>query len=303
MLQAILHDILDQSPLFFPYFQEQYRKMHKSGSFDNSRSITWQQEVLEAILEKLKGHRLSHTISILVDGLDESAEPLACAQLLGGLCPTDATSDGRLRIKLLVTMRPNKPAEYHLKEASFNEGMIYSLTLQERNRKDIEEYARAFLNVSVARTIGWRSSDVDDCIETVATKSQGIFLWAKLTKGLIKEYCEANLASSQEDFKAFLDGIPKEIEDLYSRLFADLIKRLKSREDGKIENLSRMLQIAAQAKRDLLLEEFGDAWALPPLEDERELPQKLHRPANLRSIIPQITANFLEVHDSSGSGA
>ena len=63
-----------------------------------------------------------------------------------------------------------------------------------------------------------------------------------------------------------------------------------------------MFHIAMHTKRPLLLEEFCDVYILPRYRDPAVVNMEELRPTNIANVVPDHTANFLEVNKEPGTG-
>lgn len=304
MLQAILYEILYQAPELFPYFQAAFKKLKDAASAEPGCRITWTQNALEEVLANVTSHS-SHqkTIYVLVDGLDESCGSESCADCLVKFLPG---KDSTISIKLLVATQRNEPATKTLKRC-FEElkerlpdqsEVIYSMTLEDKNLADILEYTGSFLNERCIKDIEWKQTDVDDCREILIQKANGIFLWLKLAERHVDDYCQGRQEASIGDFKDFLNDIPDDIGRLYKKLFDRMMEKIKGQKNQakRIQRVRNMLRVAMNAKGPpLLLEEFRDAYLVPPAEEWATFSIFEARPAKVRHNIHEFTANFLEV--------
>ncbi|KAK3349517.1 ankyrin repeat-containing domain protein [Lasiosphaeria hispida] len=312
MLQELLHDILDQNPSFFPYFQSEYRKVRSRQLDQDSgrESEVWREEELKNVLRKIGGPETTAEgirpypkpvkVYLLVDGLDEATDPLACAQALTSSVFHEL--GGQICFKVLLTAREGlRGVDRCLRDAvKKHSGDLYQIKLQEKNKNDILEYTRSFLDDSLVEHLPWGIKDMENCRRMVVEQSCGIFLWAKLAKGLVGTYLNRGMEASLASFKRFLRDIPEDIDQLYSRLLARLIERLEddTHRRESIRNMKLIFQIVLQARRSLSVEEFRDAYILPGLDQGLDDARK----TNIHVIIPQLTGNFLEVHQREGSG-
>lgn len=307
MLQALLYDILSQRRPLFPHFQAEFRKRKQASleGLDCASDDTniWREEDLENILRSLGRHPIPEKIYILIDGLDEAANPKSCAEVLSSLTPQKDRS--RVCFKILVATQRDGQLEGCLKQPFIAcPGSIHQITLQERNSNDIFEYTQSFLNESLVQHLQWTREDISESRRILVEKSRGIFLWVKLAKGLVDDYLNSTREASLDDFRRYLRHIPEDIRKLYSRLLDRLTRWLETHEDGKgrIPKVKRMFRIATQAKRALSLEEFRDVYALPFPGDNSGFNLEQRRATNIAGIIPVYTGNFLEVHEGEESG-
>lgn len=300
MLQGLLHDILRQNRQLYPYFQSQFRDFKKRIKEQQEPCNSgWQEDELDGILRILSGHKMALKVYLLIDGLDDSQELKDCAETLAGLAPRRGIE---ICFKLLVSTQPSTAAE--TLASSFSNQRTYELNLEMQNEQDISEYTKSFLNASVVRNLNWNCQDIESTCQKVIKKSEDRFLRAKLAGGLIMSYSKATGGASLADFNHFLETMPEEIDEIYSRLLERLVDRLqkgKKRADG-VSRIRKVFQIATQARRPLLVEEFQGVYCVtagPGNKQSGNLRQR--KTGNMADVITQYTANFLEIH-STGSG-
>lgn len=299
MLQALLYGILEGAPELFPHFQSTYLSLRSDK--EDGRPIEWTQSALEKVLAGVTSHRLPKTIWILIDGLDETTpeKSAACADCLGKLLPREGSA---ISLKLLVATQPRQPATNRLMEHFDKPGESWEITLQDENQDDIRAYINSFLNAKHLHRLDWREKNLEDCRNALLDSSRKVFLWVKLAERHIKEYISGHRQASISDFKRFLRGIPKDVEDLYEKLFARMVEKVcnqKNKEDreSQIKTVRAMLQVAIQAVNgSLLLDEFRDAYVVPGPEEWPGFRISDSRDANVRLIISGFSANLLELH-------
>ncbi|KAK1835684.1 ankyrin repeat-containing domain protein [Podospora conica] len=309
MLQKIAHDILHSNRSLFPYFQSEFRKLNaKPGDgvagATEPANIVWGLDDLERVLRSISSHPIRERIHILVDGLDESENQMACAETLARTFLPNL--DSQVRFKLFVATRQGVPIERCFKSAlGIGPRRFFQITQQDRNSGDILEYTKSFLNNADAELLEWGAKDIEHCRRILVQQSCGIFLWAKLAKGLVEDYLKGRREASLIDFVEFLKGIPKDIDELYGKLLDRLVGSIEGGIEGadpkRILRVKRMFRIAAQAKRSLSVEEFLDAYVLPSPGEESAFDLAQARKTNVTQIIPSYTGNFLEVHQKEST--
>ncbi|KAJ4178081.1 Neurogenic locus notch protein 2 [Fusarium falciforme] len=299
MLQALLYGILEGAPDFFPHFQSTYLRLKSEE--EDTRPIEWTQSALEKVLDGVTSHPLPNTIWILIDGLDETAlgKSVGCADCLGKFSPQEGSA---ISLKLLVATQPREPATNQLKEYFDKPGEFREITLQEENKDDIRAYIESFLNEDRLRHLDCHKMNLEDCRNTLFDSSRKVFLWVKLAERHVQKYISGHRLATISDFKKFLKRIPKDIEDLYKKLFDRMVQDIGDQQDeddreSQIKTVRAMLQVAIQAvSGSLLLDEFQDAYVVPSPEEWADFCIGDSRAANAKMIISKFTANFLEVH-------
>lgn len=310
MLQKVAHDILHSNRSLFPYFQSEFRKLRAKpvdefGGGTEPVSVVWGLEDLERVLKSISSHPIRERIHILVDGLDEAENQLACAETLARTFLPHL--DSQVCFKLFVATRQGAPIERCFKSAlGLGPRRFFQITQQERNAGDILEYTKSFLDDGHAEHLEWGAKDIEHCRRILVEHSCGIFLWAKLAKGLVEDYLKGRREASLIDFVEFLKGIPKDIGELYGKLLDRLLGSIEGGVEGgdpkRVLKVKRMFRIAAQAKRSLSVEEFLDVYILPSPGEEPNFDLAQARKTNVAQIIPSYTGNFLEVHQKESTG-
>lgn len=316
MIQGVLCDILKHhGRSVFPCFQEEFLERKKESMKDKRRRLAendggygrdfWDEESLEKVAEKLARQPIPETY-VVIDGLDESEDPILCAKSLLKLFPP--SKETGICLKLLVATRPSSGVKSCL-EGPFDHlpGSICEITLQEKNQDDILQYTKSFLNESLTKRLGWDLEAVERARYMVLERSHGTFLWAKMASGLFGRFLESSPIISLGDFQRHLGTIPEKLEKLYKKLLGNLIHGLQSGPNPDGRNPLRATQIfrlAAQAhkRRPLSAEEFCDAFALLSYKDGTRgdnagsLDLEQYRPPKFLDSIPSLTANLLEYY-------
>ena len=140
----------------------------------------------------------------VIDGLDE------CTGFMS-LFPLLAKIDAQFPLLVFITSRPSLTIE----RALLREQILscYESVTRERSLGDIALYVRAH-----ARYLPCQSDESrEQLVLTILEKSDGNFLWTKL---VVKELQEA---MSEQRIRSILESVPQEIDQLYDRIFEQLM--------------------------------------------------------------------------------
>ena len=225
-------------------------------------------EELEFVLKKA-----ARLLCIFLDGLDEYAgEKVELIPFLRKL--------GSGSVKICLASRP-EPLLYE----SFK--TYPGFRMEELNYEAIDKFVWSTLQEATPDLIANPSQELEDIIGEIPQRANGVFLWARFaTFGLA-----TGLASrkTHAELKEGLDDIPKDLEDIYSRIF----KRLTPPQRRKA---GYMFQIVCYAKRTLRLGELMAAMAYA----STDRPVLMHQMTfelleSFRVQISDITGGLLEV--------
>ena len=174
----------------------------------------------------------------IIDGLDECANYAAFFPLLGKL-------DRQFPLKIFVASRP------HLSiERSFSQEGILNVqesVSRDNSLGDIKLFVDAHSHYLPVDT----DADRKGLVDLILQKSNGNFLWTKL---VVKELEEA---LSQQRVNEILESVPRGIDQLYSRIIANLIAS-----PGRSKLVMTLLRWVVCAARPLTVEELREALRL-----------------------------------------
>lgn len=225
----------------------------KHDMFASARRI-WQQLFLEFFTEDTSARSLTSLAFIIVDGLDEGPQMervkfLSClADLLA--CNTNGR---KCRIQVAVFARPDVRADPGFEKVNFRTHEKIIEITPERNLVDIEAYIRQRLgDVSVLKVLK-RQRGIKEfqalakhIYNSVQTRSQGMFLWARLVFDQIRGL------PSPEAIKESLQGAPQGLDDMLYHVF----KRLEVDENMHRSYLCDLLSWVFCAYRPLTISEL-----------------------------------------------
>ncbi|RYP49296.1 hypothetical protein DL768_004979 [Monosporascus sp. mg162] len=248
MLQSILHQLLSQDDRLFPLFRDRFRARRRDG-----HQVHWQYEDLRKILASLVSLKTRQKIYILLDAMDESNEQgrPEILRLLMQLC----SSKSDCAIKGLIATRPLPQGEIDERSSD-----CHVIILQERNRKDIENFITSGLQ-AIENSPGSPLVDFSFVKAYMMQKADGVFIWVALVlrelKELVSEGC------SQEELETRLKKLPTELADMYRLIIRGLVNRPKHPVEDSVKKGIKMLNWATFAERPLTTEEFRDTIAVP----------------------------------------
>jgi hypothetical protein len=187
--------------------------------------------ILEFILRKL-----SVPVLLFLDGLDEYRGEKA--ELL--YLVDDLVSAG---VRICLASRDEAPFAMKFR-------VLPSLRMDKANRPGIVSFATAFLIRNLDASTQEEKNLVESLAKDVATKSAGVFLWARFAVFAIIDAKSQGL--NENDLKVKLERVPPDLEKIYARIFES-----KSSEDRKKSGI--VLRLVTSAKRDILLSELFEA--------------------------------------------
>ncbi|KAI4867277.1 hypothetical protein F4820DRAFT_468079 [Hypoxylon rubiginosum] len=209
------------------------------------QSTATKAEVL-AVLEMLLGH-LKFTY-LVFDGLDECSDPQELLRTLGMLAEQSKTS------AFLLIGRPSVQLP-----ARFSKGCVRidldPNHLQHSN--DMEMTLRPLLQELSDECLFSDELDVNQTVDMVTEKANGIFLWAKLLLDYLK--LSSLTVQDREDIINDLYRLP-DLDSLYRVILANLESRFPG---ASLNSVSRLFQLVAYARRPLKLAELHHAMSLP----------------------------------------
>ena len=182
----------------------------------------------------------------VIDSIDESTRS-------SSLFPLLAKIDMQFPLLVFVTSRPSLALERALthEQISFYKEVI----THDRSLRDIALYVKARAHIFTCESDCAR----EKLVERILEKSNGNFLWATLVVR------ELGGAMSEQRVQDILESVPEEINELYTRIFKQL---MVSPKDSKI--VATILRWIVCASRPLTVEELKEALRL---EINEVLPQ------------------------------
>ncbi|KAH7123067.1 hypothetical protein EDB81DRAFT_226172 [Dactylonectria macrodidyma] len=210
LLRSILYEILSQHPELIPVvFPVLSRKFARQSLVSHEPSLVELKEAFKLLASQTVSPGM---MCLFVDGVDECAGDHL--QLVDFLRSTASPN-----VKIVMSSRPTPTCEQ-----AFN-GCV-SIKLQLLTRGDMETYIRGNL-ASYSGIAALSPSNAHLIIATVVDKSCGVFLWVSLVCKAMRMGL-ANFSRIDELLK-LVDGLPTDLDKLYSTMFKDLDPRYRNR--------------------------------------------------------------------------
>ncbi|KAJ4244613.1 hypothetical protein NW762_014469 [Fusarium torreyae] len=142
---------------------------------------------------------------IFLDGLDEFSNNDGVGVLIDFL---EKLQCSPAPVKICVSSRPESALRYRLSRHR-------KLRMQDLTRRDIKRYTRAILKKE--RVLTNTMISIDELVNAISTKAEGVFLWAVLvTRSIVRGIMKGD---SREDIQRRLSKTPKELYDLYREMW------------------------------------------------------------------------------------
>ncbi|KAL8780983.1 MAG: hypothetical protein Q9213_006212 [Squamulea squamosa] len=225
----------------------------KQDTFVSARRI-WQQLFLDFFHEEVSSHSFPSLAFIVIDGLDEApqAERVKLLTCLAELV-TRGPNQSKCRIQVAVFARPDVRADPGFETVSFRMQERLIEVTPERNNTDIDLYIKQRLgDVSVLQVLKKMKATKEfqtlakQIYNSVQSKSQGMFLWARLV------FDQIRVSSSPEAVRDSLQGAPKGLDDMLYHVF----KRLEVDEQMHQSYLKELLTWVFCAYRPFYISEL-----------------------------------------------
>ncbi|KAL9614237.1 MAG: hypothetical protein Q9167_001258 [Letrouitia subvulpina] len=195
----------------------------KQDTFVSARLI-WRHLFLDFFQEDVSSQTLTSLAFIVIDGLDEApqAERVKLLTCLAELV-NRGTNQSKCRIQVAVFARPDVRGDPGFEKVSFRMQERLIEVTPDRNTVDIDLYIKQRLgDVSVLQLLKKRKATKEFqtlaklIYNSVHSKSQGMFLWARLV------FDQIRASPSPEAIKASLQGAPKGLDDMLYHVFKRL---------------------------------------------------------------------------------
>lgn len=240
MVRAILHQIISQHHGLASLIENLVPVIPTGRQQQGSaRKIDWEWKNLKKAIHLIKDQALESKnirLCLFLDGLDEYRAPGASsngAEAIGGREPA-AHSSKRTRRKdyanlcqLVLDLASSANIKICVSSRELNEfASAFSnspmLRLEELSRRDISTYVTDNLNTSnVFATFQSEAPEkMKQIVLRITEKARGVFMWVKLVVEQILEAVEDG--AFVEELTDFIEGIPEELDDLFSRMLDDI---------------------------------------------------------------------------------
>ena len=214
----------------------------------------WQNLFLDFFTDSTLSRSATSLAFIIVDGVDEGpeAERVKFLSCLADLVKR-RKNDQRYRIQVAVFARPSVQQDPGFENVGFWTQDRKIEVTPERNNVDIETFTRQQLSdVSMLKMLKKRKKDKEyqtlakQIYHSVHSRSQGMFLWAKLTFDQIRDL------PSPEAIRDSLEKVPKGLDEMLYHVF----KRLEIHEQMDQSYLKYLVSWVLCAHRPLYVSEL-----------------------------------------------
>lgn len=282
MLRSIVHDALSQKPSMAEnLFPERWHRFRILGGDVKPLTLP---ELTQAFDLFCRQASAKLRICLFIDGMDEfDGDPAELIELL----------QGALRWPYVKACLASRPWPVFADAFSTNS----SLMLQHLTKGDILNYATDKLcnhpgYVEMQRR---ESAFAARLIETLATRSEGVFLWVSLViRSLMTGLSNSDRIS---DLQKRLDKLPSGLEELYQRMFDSIDPFYAQR----VYHLLAITRVAQGSMNALVLsfadeedEDLAIRRTTAPMEDI----EKAGRYESIRRRLQGCCKGFLEISDS-----
>ncbi|KAH6681085.1 hypothetical protein F5X68DRAFT_263435 [Plectosphaerella plurivora] len=223
-------------------------------------------EALEDVIKKISGtvprdSTKNHTIHIVIDGIDvcvhETLKRLVhlLKQLVSSLVASTCS------YKILIVSRRTEVIRKLM-------GKFPHMSLNEEMKHvtdGIETYAQMRFDSmsSQLHELGVDDGRVKELSKQLATKAEGMFLWARL----VLNYISSNLIYHGNEIENAIKVLPKELQKFYERI---LLQTISNFDKQSVERLTSMLGWIVYAKRPLKKIEIQSAITFSSGDSEQE---------------------------------
>lgn len=240
MVRAILHQIISQRHGLASLIEDLVPVIPTGRKQQGSaRKIDWDWGSLKKAIHLIKDQALESRnirLCLFLDGLDEYRAPTASsnsAEAIGGREPAVHSSKRTRRkdyenlCQLVMDLASSANIKICVSSRDLNEfasafGNSPMLRLEELSRRDISTYVTDNLNTSnaLATFQSEEPEKMKQIVLRITEKARGVFMWVKLVVEQILEAVEDG--SFVEELTDFIEGIPDELDDLFSRMLDDI---------------------------------------------------------------------------------
>ncbi|KAI5848526.1 hypothetical protein DFP73DRAFT_629907 [Morchella snyderi] len=239
-LQTIIHQILLENPSLFGHILLEYRS--RKEKLRDGGKIQWPLSSMSKTLKALLADPSARTVYIFIDAMDECEEG-SKQPMKKHLMELARTCTGG-RLKLFVTSRP-EPWLTSITTCKAVAETLRTITLQNLNQNDVESYINN-------RASNLETSHQEYLKGELISRSDGVFLWAKLVIDMLEEIVSA---ASLSELKEMLGSVPAELTELYTEKMNEL-------SDNERKEAIEMLRWVILAGRPLSLEDLRYALAI-----------------------------------------
>ena len=283
LLRSLIYQILERFPDLMPILAESTGpSQHGLRQFP-----TWTEQRLRATLHNLLSVGLRQCrLCIFIDGLDEfHGDHVTLLSLISSF--REIT-----KVKFCLSSRPYSPFKIEL-------GSSPMLKLQDLTEPDIRRYVSDKLEGEPLKAswVFYSSSRINDAVDKIVQKAEGVFLWVRLA---VRDQLEGiRNGDDAEQLRERLQILPTEIEEVYGHMLHGIEKVYRKevaryiRSVLNVEGHWSLFQIAlAEHKR------IDDILLFPGEISNRDIRQHCK---SLGERIAATCKGFLEVRERKGS--
>ena len=208
LLRSLIYQILDRFPGLMPILAES-----TGPSQHGLRQLpTWTEQRLRATLQNLLSAGLRQCrLCIFIDGLDEfHGDHVTLLSLISNF--REIT-----KVKFCLSSRPYSPFKLEL-------GSSPMLKLQDLTEPDIRRYVSDKLEGAPLKAswVSYSSSRINDAVDKIVQKAEGVFLWVRLA---VRDQLEGiRNGDDAEQLRERLQILPTEIEEVYGHMLHGIDK-------------------------------------------------------------------------------
>ncbi|KAA8895136.1 hypothetical protein FN846DRAFT_785447, partial [Sphaerosporella brunnea] len=279
MLITLLHDILKADATFFVHFQKDFRDLTRGSE----GVVKWPYKTLKDVLLACSKHQARVKLVLIVDAMDESedTERQDIVTLLWGL----ASSTAGACVKVLLASRP-----INERPVGFDSG-CQRILLQEKNKKDIGNYTRAFLG---DLSFGLDQEIIAEAKEYIIAHADGVFVWVHLIEKELKNFLQKG--PNATELMKHLQSLPRDLEKYYEFM----LQGMESNKQSEVEQGKRILQFCLFSHRPIGLLELHHALAVPLAEHQHSTNFKKKLSIDIRGLLTHCVGHFLEIKTIPG---
>ncbi|KAI0898840.1 hypothetical protein F4806DRAFT_455761 [Annulohypoxylon nitens] len=311
MLRSIVYQIWKENSRLFSLLRDAYRELKSNDANGLREGSCWTYDRLKTVLLSLHNVNFPLSVSIVVDGMDES-DSAHRENLLNFLINLPVNSS-KCSIKVLIASRPENDIHSRLHRSNH-------IILQEENAGDVRRFVeRSFKSLEdyivrpddrkamSSSEIGKYSNKYHEIENYIINNSQGVFLWVSLVfkelRDLVKRG-DYTMDSLQEEAQK----LPKELggpDGFYRTIVQTVLNRQnensrldKDKKEKERERSRIILTWLTFPKRPISMDELKDVLVTPfPSKDVNFSCYSLeqHRPLGIDRALGTYCGSLIEI--------
>ncbi|KAK3356739.1 hypothetical protein B0T25DRAFT_474812 [Lasiosphaeria hispida] len=228
LLRSLLHDVLKGCPGLIPSIMpDAWERASRTSWYDQSTLEISGKDIRNGFGELFK--QPGYCFCFFIDGLDEFEPETAQHDHKHIVDTLNGWQEGApSSLKLCLSSREENVFIYGLKASS-------TLRLQDLTAKDMQKYISDKLQ-------GIPQKSRACLVPRITSKADGIFLWVALVVRTVREKAEDG--AELEGLMAYIDSLPRELDELFSRI----IKSIKEMDLKRAYRIFAMLSLATKYK-------------------------------------------------------